>query len=388
MIINMHIGGTEKALLNLINKLPRNEYEITILMLEKSGGFLNHIPEHVNIEIINSYSDFSEIYHSSPYTLLLNDFKKRRIIKVIKFIGIYYLSKIVRDRGLFLKYLLNNQSINEKEYDIAIAFAGPMDLITYFIIYKIKSKRKVQWIHFDVAKIFIEKSHIKKMYKKMDKIFIVSNEAKNNFIKMFPKLEQSTDVVGNIISKEHVINLAEKGKGFDDNFYGIRILTVGRLSSEKGQDMAINVLKRLLDEGYSIKWYCLGEGNSRRRYEELIQNNQLENNFILLGQNPNPYKFIRQCDIYVQPSRHEGFCITLAEAKLFNKPNVTTNFTGASEQIIDGMTGLIVDIDVDSLYLGVKKLLDNESLRNKFTFNLSKVRQNVDEQLKKFKNII
>lgn len=114
----------------------------------------------------------------------------------------------------------------------------------------------------------------------------------------------------------------------------------------------------------------------------------MENNFILLGQNPNPYKFIRQCDIYVQPSRHEGFCITLAEAKLFNKPNVTTNFTGASEQIIDGMTGLIVDIDVDSLYLGVKKLLDNESLRNKFTFNLSKVRQNVDEQLKKFKNII
>ena len=80
---------------------------------------------------------------------------------------------------------------------------------------------------------------------------------------------------------------------------------------------------------------------------------------------------MNQCDLYVQPSRHEGYCITLAEAKLFNKPIVTTNFTGAAEQIIDSETGLIVEIEAEGIYKAVKRLLDEPAFRHALSNNLA-----------------
>ena len=90
----------------------------------------------------------------------------------------------------------------------------------------------------------------------------------------------------------------------------------------------------------------------------------------LLGATPNPYPFMKQCDIYVQSSRHEGYCITLAEARCFDNPIVSTNFTGASEQIAHDQTGLIVNFDEQQMYNAIKQLLDDKNLENKFRKNL------------------
>jgi glycosyltransferase involved in cell wall biosynthesis len=115
----------------------------------------------------------------------------------------------------------------------------------------------------------------------------------------------------------------------------------------------------------------LGEGPSRKEYEKLIKEDNIQNKFILLGSDPNPYPYIDQCDIYVQPSRHEGYCLTLAEAKCLNKPIVTTNFTGAEEQIINENTGLIVNINEFEIYNAVKKLIINRDLCMKLSKNLT-----------------
>ena len=64
----------------------------------------------------------------------------------------------------------------------------------------------------------------------------------------------------------------------------MRILTVGRLANEKGQDLAIRVLSRLIREGFKVRWYCVGDGISRKQYEELIEDYSLKDTFILLGE--------------------------------------------------------------------------------------------------------
>ncbi len=109
-----------------------------------------------------------------------------------------------------------------------------------------------------------------------------------------------------------------------------------------------------------MRGYIIGDGPNKNEYQNLINNLGLKDNCILLGAKKNPYPYMKNCDIYVQPSRHEGYCITLAEARCFDVPIVTTNFTGASEQVINEETGIITKIDSEEVYLAIKKLLDNK----------------------------
>ena len=196
-----------------------------------------------------------------------------------------------------------------------------------------------------------------KLYKEYKKIYIVSKSAKMKFDEVFPNLKHKTEVFLNIISTENIQKQALDGPTFTDNFHGIRILTVGRLSYEKGQDLAIRTLKQLIDNNYNIRWYFIGDGKERIEFELLARNLNISKNAIFLGIQSNPYKYMKDCDIYVQPSRHEGYCITLAEAKCFNNPIVATNFTGAEEQLKPHDKSLICKCTINSMAEAIKEAI-------------------------------
>ncbi|MEH7109016.1 glycosyltransferase, partial [Bacillus sp. JJ1764] len=232
------------------------------------------------------------------------------------------------------------------------------------------AKRKISWVHFDVSKHGVNKKLYAKLYKKFDNIFAVSEEAKQKLIQQIPIAANKSEVFMNIVQSNLIREMAKEKVIFDYNYKGIKIVTVGRLSREKGQDLAIKVLSKLRKNGYEVRWYCIGDGNSRMEFEELINKYELTKHFILVGTTTNPYPYIASADLYVQPSRHEGFCLTLAEAKCLNKPIITTDFTGAYEQIQDGYTGLIVECNENALYKNIKYLFDNPSEMRKLTVNL------------------
>lgn len=371
MCINMNIGGTEKALLNMVNQIDNNKYEITLVMLEKYGGFLRQIPSFIKVLYINEYK-YMEPFIKEPLQLLAKKLiKDKSYIKGFGTLINYSISKFSNDLSYYYRYLLRNVKLMEDEYDLAVAYAGPMDFITYFILNKVKAKRKAQWIHFDVTKIGFNKKFAEKNYKKFDKIFVVSEEGREKLINLIPDLNNKVEVFFNIMSCNLIENMSKNEKGFNDSFNGVRILTVGRLSREKGQDLTINALARLKNDGYNIKWYCIGDGHEKDNYKQIIKNLNIENDYILLGPKLNPYPFMKQCDIYVQPSRHEGYCITLGEARCFDNPIVTTNFTGANEQIKNEITGLVCNISEDGIYNAIKRLLDEKDLFNRIKNNLN-----------------
>ena len=370
MLINMNIGGTEKALLNMISEMPRDKFDITILMLEKYGGFLEYIPKGIKIKYLEYYKDIEEILNNPPQKVVKKLIKKGRFIKGANILLMHIISKIKGERSIFFKYVLRSYPDIMQEYDIAIAYAGPMDFISYFIANKIKANKKLQWIHFDVSKVGLNKKFVEKTYSEFDKVFVVSNEGREKLINLIPSLSEKVDTFLNIISSNLILKQSNEYVGFNDNYRGIRILTVGRLTEEKGQDLCIKALKKLKNDGYKVKWYCVGDGTSRKDYEGLVSKNELEDNFIFLGQKVNPYIYMKECDIYVQPSRHEGYCITLSEARCFDNPIVTTNFTGANEQIKNEVTGLVCDISENGIYKSVKRLLDDNDLFNNIKNNL------------------
>ncbi|WP_165444908.1 glycosyltransferase [Gracilibacillus phocaeensis] len=362
MVINMNVGGTERSLLNRIAEMPENQYDITILMLEKRGGFLASIPAHVKVTSIDEYPTIKEMLNSPLRKMLRNNFQKDKRINDWRPFFRQLGARFMRNRGYFLNYVLKNTPNLPTAYDVAVAYAGPMDLISYFVCHKINAKKKVQWIHFDVTKIDFDVSFAAKIYRQFDQVYAVSQEGRDKLIDKLPKLKAKIDFCANLIEPERITEKAEEGKGFTDHFPGVRILTVGRLSKEKGQDVIIPVLAKLKESGFPVRWYCIGEGSAQQAYEQLIKKYQLESDFILLGAMSNPYPFMKQCDLYVQPSRHEGYCLTLAEARCFSNPIITTNFTGAHEQLSQHANSIIVDVDEQQIYAAVQRMIERNDL--------------------------
>lgn len=371
MCINMNIGGTEKALLTMLNEIDDSKYDITLLMLEEYGGFLNEIPSFVKVKYVDEYKSIKPFVNEPPKILIKRLIKNKAYLTGLSTLLNYSISKITKNISYYYKYILKNIKGIDEEYDLAVAYAGPMDFITYFVLNKIKAKKKVQWIHFDINKIGFNRKFAKRNYKKFDKIFVVSEEGKEKLINLIPALNNKVEAFFNIISCNLIENMSKNEKSFDDLFDGVRILTVGRLSKEKGQELTINVLARLKNEGYKVRWYCIGDGPEKYNYRNRIKRLDIENDYILLGSKLNPYPFMKDCDIYVQPSKHEGYCITLGEARCFDNPIVTTNFTGANEQIKNEVTGLVCDISEQGIYQAIKRLLDNKELYKDIRSNLS-----------------
>ena len=144
-----------------------------------------------------------------------------------------------------------------------------------------------------------------------------------------------------------------------------KVLTVGRICEQKGQDIIPNIVEKLKKRNVSLKWYLLGEGDYESLIKQKIKEKGIEKDIILLGKKTNPYPYFKKCDLYVQTSRHEGFGITLTEAKFFLKPIITSSFAGADEQIKNGENGFIVNFNEDKFVEKIIYLKNNIDVQRK-----------------------
>lgn len=367
MVSSMNIGGVEKSLLSLLSVIPKDKYDLTVLTLEKKGGFLKYIPEHVKLEEAEWFKSVKPIIMESPQSTIKRYLRTGKIFEIPSFIYSYYKSKNTGDRYIYYKNILKSIPNNNEYYDVAIAYAGPTEIIDAYITHKVNANKKIGWVHFDISQHNINEKLYEKLYEKFDKVFAVSNEANKKLNEIIPSTRVKSEVLLNIISKDLINEMAEEEVEFDNEFDGIKIVTVGRLSKEKGQYLAIKALSKLKEDNYKVRWYCVGDGNSRSEYEKLIQEYKLENDFILLGLKVNPYPYIKNADIYVQTSRHEGYCLTLAEAKCLCKPIISTNFIGAYEQINNNINGIIIEQNEIELCNSLKYIINNDEVKGNFT---------------------
>src|SRR5699024_5545286 len=123
-------------------------------------------------------------------------------------------------------------------------------------------------------------------------------------------------VFENIVSAKELQYLAKDGESFSDGYHGLRIVTLGRLSKEKGPQLIPEVVKRLKEEGFRFRWYLIGDGNLRGAMEAIIKKLNIQNELVLLGAQTNPYAYLKDAEVYVQPSLTEGYGISLKEAQV------------------------------------------------------------------------
>ena len=208
-------------------------------------------------------------------------------------------------------------------------------------------------------------------------------------MKTLPPIADKCMVIENINNSKLIRDLALKGDEFPDrSFQGKRILSVGRLAHQKGYDMIVPVLRRLRDDGYYVRWYIIGEGEERDELIKQIMAAGVPDMLFLLGTTVNPYSYMRDADLFVMPSRHEGKPITVEEAKVLMKPMVVTNYLSASEQLEGGKLGEICEMTPDSIYLAVRKMLDCPEVADAFTEELSRRDFGNAQEIEKFYSLI
>lgn len=359
---HMKMGGIPKVLISMLEQI-KDDYEIDLYLMDEEGDLLYKIPKKVNIK--NLYVEKRVIDR------LKKIYKTQGVVKTLEILFYY----------IIMKYLkINNEKILvkiipkiDKEYDILISYSFLYSVAVQCALEKINAKEKILWIH-SQASIFKNTSYKEKVKKyqkyfsKFDKIFCVSKDVKNDFDKTYMNLSSKTRVFYNLVNIEEIKKLSlEKDIFFSKE---INILTVGRLSKEKGQKRIIEVVEKL--KKYKFVWYLIGDGEIKYELEELIKRKKLENKIKILGQILNPYPYIKASDIYVQPSLSEGYCTTILEAKILQKPIIATEFSGIYEQIKNNETGLVVENSVEGLVKGIEELLLNKQKMRIFSNNLVK----------------
>ena len=269
------------------------------------------------------------------------------------------------------KYALPFLPNYSKEYDVAISYLWPH----YYVAEKVKAKIKIAWIHTDYSNIHTNIELDLDMWNKFDYIISISEKVTEAFISKYHSLKDKIIEIENITSPEFIKEMSNKEQTeiiSSNEFFNI--VSVGRLSYAKGFDNAIKALKILNEKGFkNIKWYLIGYGGDESMLKNLIKENNLEENFILLGKKMNPYPYIKACDLYVQPSRYEGKAVTVGEAQILGKPVMITNYTTAKSQLTEWFDGVICDLSIEGIANGIEKLYKNIDLRNELINNCSNI---------------
>lgn len=351
-------GGIEHSLVNLINSIE--DYEMTLIMSKKQAPLLSLIKKPIKVKYLTDTG-----LGIDTRIFVKESFENKKWLSLLRAswrIGFFLISKnMIPLNNFFLDYYPSE----EEEYDLAIAYDGGLRVTSSYVIQKIKAKKKIMWVHEDYSKLIeVEKQTGGSVFKSFDQIFCVSIGAKEKFVELYPELSDKTDVFYSIYSKNDFYQKALNKKS-DYNYEGIKILTVARLGDEKGHDLIPEVISKLKSEGYQFHWYLVGDDDgSKSKLEKEIKNRQLESYLSLMGGKENPFPYYRDCDIYVQPSKQEGYCMSMVEAMAFGKPIVATNFLTAKEFILNhGIDGLIADVSSESLYENIKRMLDDKKLR-------------------------
>lgn len=354
----LKMGGTNKVAINFINEL--SQYcEVTLILTQNTGELLENVNENIQV-LIDKMVDYKELVKA--------DLKGLCIKNLLQDIHYYRIIKSGKDSIDNYKYIVDRtRPVTEEEFDCAISYHGQSPERLLNLLYRIKAKKKVAWIHGEMSFSQDKCQRLRKYYNQVDYLFFVSGPTKESFQRIIPFDEKKAVIYYNPIDKQDILQRSLEAIDIEWDETFSNLVTVGRISSEKGQDMVPLIVRKLLDRGHSVRWYLIGDGNDRKRIEKLCAEYDVESSVIFTGVKTNPYIYMKACDLYIQPSYTEGFSTTICEAAILGKAIIGTEPSGGiRDQINDGYDGMIVKAEPDAIADAIEELLDNHTLKKQF----------------------
>lgn len=381
---SMGSGGGERSLLTLLQLMDYDKYDVDLMLFNPSGLFMDMIPKCVNIKPFGKeYDRFTLPFKESLKSYMLKGSFKGAYnrFKYSKTVNGKGGSTLYRDQ-LAWKYMRCAFENTLPEYDVAIGYLEGKP--NFFVADCVKAKIKIGYVHNDYNKLKMDRELDGKFFEKMNIIVSVSEKCCDVLKEVFSEYADKVRMIENITSPVVLKSMSEGDVTEYKNKPGKTLLTIGRLSQQKGYDIAVDAAEILAKNGVDFKWFAIGKGELQAQIEQKIREKNLEDKFILLGERANPYPYIAGCDIYVQPSYFEGKSIAIDEAKCFAKPIVATKFTTVLDQLADGETAVLAEVDAASVAEKIMQLISDKELCESLSENLKKEKLGNEEEIENF----
>ncbi|MBR1698725.1 MAG: glycosyltransferase [Bacteroidales bacterium] len=357
----LELGGAEMSLIGLLGALDYTEYDVDLFVYSHRGELMDAIPPQVHL--LPEIPEYAQI--ERPMKEVLKAGYLRIVLARLRAKCAFarYQKKTHPTDGsavfAFVAKLVTPllPAVNpDKEYDLAVSFLAPHDIV----LEKVRARKKVCWVHTDYSKVDVNVELELPVWSGYDRIAAVSEAVSAAFTSRFPTLKDKMVIRPNILP-ENLIR--ERAKAFDATpempaEEGVlRLLSIGRFTEAKNFDNVPDICRRILRSGVSVRWYLIGYGGDEALIRRKIQEAGMGEHVILLGKKANPYPYILACDWYVQPSRYEGSPVTIQEARFLGKPVIATTFPTVHSVIRDGADGFIVPMDNEGCASGIAALL-------------------------------
>lgn len=340
-------GGAEKVLIDILKHFDYTSYEVTLFLEFKEGIYLNDIPNEVKLLALHPK----------------NTIWFERLHRILRFLHCYAFFHTLVYKRMFLNLL------KEDKFDTVISFMeGAAVKFHSYITHK--AVKNLSWVHIDLKQkhwsldFFQNCEDEFKAYLKMDSIVFVSEEAKNKFLDIYAINPDKCTVVYNLIDKDMIQRIAVSDNVVKSKF---TISMVGRLNRQKRYDRALWVAKQLKNAGYDFDLWIIGEGNLRESLEAISRDYNVNDCVHFLGFQKPPYPYMKEADIYLNTSEAEGYPLVICEALCLGLPIVATSISGANEILAQSEYGLLVSEQGEDIYKGVKRLIDDTTLRRKYS---------------------
>ncbi len=344
-------GGAEKVLVTFLKNLPKDKYEIDLLLNLYSGKYLPEVPTWINILYLNKGKMIT--------TNRLQDIPQKAF-------RVFYQKALKLFPSLLYQFILKG-----KKYDIE--FAAIHGMRDEILNSPLKSSKKLIWIHNDLKKTEFH-DYTDEEFRKFfgfDKIMVISKKIQKDFETLAKNDSQKSKIVRiyNPLDTEEILEKSEVGSLKSEDKVPV-FVSVGTIFPQKGFDRLLRIHKKLLGEGFNHQIQILGDGYDFENIKNLQRELKVEQTSTLFGFTDNPYPIIKNADFYILSSRYEGFPTVLFEAITLKKNIIATDVSGVREMLEDGKLGLIVENSEEGIYDGMKKALENSEAFKNYQENL------------------
>lgn len=332
LIHDLGHGGAEKVLVNLVNNMDPEKFDITVIALFGGGVNEQFLKPHIHYRAV-----FPKAFPGNS-----------RVMKLLS-------PKLLH--RLFVK----------EHYDIEVAYLeGPASRIISGCADPVT--KTVCWIHCTMktkkafAVGFRSPEEAKQCYSGFDRQVFVSRDVMAAFAAFCPAGSKSV-----CYNTNETAQMMEKAReAVPEDLFGaneLHLIGTGKLTPLKGFDRLARIHLRLCGEGYPIHTWILGSGEEEQNLRSFARENGISDSFTLLGYQTNPYKYLARCDLFVCSSHSEGFSTAATEALIVGTPVCTVRVSGMEEMLGEhDEWGVITENDEEALYQGIKKLLDDPAL--------------------------
>lgn len=359
MINSMGVGGAEKSLSSLLNLFDYSQYEVHLQLINRGGVFEKLLPPQVKILPQISYFKFCSSSMAKQLMSGNGHFLKTRFLVHRQLKKNAQKGNPLHATQAFWTGAKDAFDSPPDEYDVAIAWGQGTP--THFVSEMVNAKKKIAWVNVNYEDAGHNKDYDRDIYNKYQVIVCVSEKLTEMFRHVFPEYIDRMVTVYDINSKKLIDKMSSEPVEMP-TLHGSVITTVGRLVKQKGYDIAIEAARLLKEQSVNFTWMVCGDGPERNMLESRIAQYGLQRDFLLLGARANPYPYMKAADIYVQTSRFEGYCLTLTEARILNRPCVTTRFDVVYDQMVEGENGLVVDMTPEAVAEGILRLIRDRAL--------------------------